>query len=254
MNEPPPRLAELTWIEARALAGPGSVALLPAGAVEAHGPHLPLATDVEIAQGMAEAAGVRLRAGGLRPLLLPPLVYTTARFARGFAGTLSVAPETVTALVVDLGRSLAAHGFALLAVANAHFEPAHLAALAAAVARLEEEGIAAVAPDLTRRRHAERLGEEFRSGACHAGRYEGSIVLARRPELVRGEVARALPPNPASLLTAIRDGRESFETAGGPQAYFGDPAAASAEEGEATLAVLGEILAEAVRERLRRAL
>ena len=52
--------------------------------------------------------------------------------------------------------------------------------------------------------------------------------------------------NPASLSRAIRDGKRTFEAAGGARAYFGSPARASAEEGRATLAVLGQILADAV--------
>ncbi len=109
---------------------------------------------------------------------------------------------------------------------------------------------AAVFPDLTRKPWALRLGEEFRSGACHAGRFEGSVVLADSPHLVREELRAALPANPVSLSLAIRDGKRSFEEAGGPQAYFGDPAAASAEEGRRTIAALGSILESAVLEEL----
>ncbi len=63
---------------------------------------------------------------------------------------------------------------------------------------------------------------------------------------MRGEVARALPPNSSSLSAAIREGKRTFAEAGGPQAYFGDPAAAGAEEGRTTIAELGAILEEAV--------
>ncbi|PYP28235.1 MAG: creatininase, partial [Gemmatimonadetes bacterium] len=87
---------------------------------------------------------------------------------------------------------------------------------------------------------------EFRSGACHAGRYESSIVLAARPELVRDAIRRALPSNPRSLSAAIRSGQTSFEEAGGPRAYFGSPADAGADEGVRTIEILGAILAEAV--------
>jgi len=105
-------------------------------------------------------------------------------------------------------------------------------------------------PDLTRKPWAARLTEEFRSGACHAGRFEGSIVLAERPDLVREPVQKALAPNPASLSTAIRAGARTFAEAGGPRAYFGAPAEATAEEGRATIETLGQILADAVREAL----
>lgn len=248
---PPLRLAEMTWEEARDLPRARLVALLPVGATEAHGPHLPLGTDGIIAGAMAEAGARRLAAAGYQPLLLPALEYTAAPFAAAFPGTVSVRPETVTALVVDLARSLAGHGVPVLALANAHLDPAHVASLHAAVERIRAEGLLRpVFPDVTRKPWALRLTEEFRSGACHAGRYEGSIVLAARPDLVREEARRVLPPNPASLSRAIREGKCTFEEAGGPRAYFGDPAAATREEGVETLEVLGAILAEAVLEAL----
>jgi len=105
-----------------------------------------------------------------------------------------------------------------------------------------------VFPDLTRRRWAERLTPEFQSGACHAGRYEGSIVLAERPDLVRTDVMAALAPNPRSLVDAIHRGDTTFAAAGGPDAYFGFPAEATAAEGRAIVETLGAILAEAVVE------
>jgi creatinine amidohydrolase len=198
---------------------------------------------------MADEGARRLAARGWSPLVLPAIDYTAAPFADGFAGTVSVRPATLTALIVDVAAALAGRGWRCLAIANAHLDPAHLGALAAASERLREAGRIAVAlPDLTRRPWAGRLGEEFASGACHAGRYEGSIVLATRPALVREEVRRSLLANPASLSRAIRAGRTTFEQAGGPRAYFGDPAAASAEEGRERIVELGRILEEAVIE------
>src|SRR2546427_256017 len=142
-------LAHLTWEEVRDLDRTKTVAIVPVGAVEAHGPHLPLATDVIIAEAMARAA-------------------------------------------------------------------------------------------------AGRPTEEFRSGACPAGQYESSIVVAARPELVREALRRSLPATPRSLSGAIRAGQTSFEQAGGPRAYFGSPAEARADEGARTIEVLGAILEEAV--------
>ena len=251
MNEIPRRWAEATWPDLRDRDAGRVVALLPVGATEAHGPHLPLATDVIIAEAMCDAAAPGLAAAGHEPWILPPLAYTAAPFAAAFPGTVSIRPETLTALVEDLGRALAAHGVGTLALANAHLDPAHIASLRAAVSTLEQdhaEGapLRPVFPDVTRRALAARLTEEFQSGACHAGRYEGSVVMAARPELVRDGIARDLPPNPASLVTAIRDGKATFQEAGGAEAYFGDPASASAEEGRSTAAILGSFLVEAV--------
>jgi len=240
-------LAELTWEEVRDLDRARTVALLPVGAVEAHGPHLPLGTDVVIAEAMARAAAERMDAKGLNALLLPAMAYTAAPFGARFAGTLSLSSATVTAVVLDVARELTRHGFAALAIANAHLDPAHLGSLGDAAFQAQEERLLpVVSPDLTRKPWALRLTEEFLSGACHAGRYEGSMVMAARPELVRESLRRSLPPNPASLSSAIRAGARTFEDAGGPRAYFGWPAEATAEEGRATLAVLGDILSEAV--------
>ena len=151
----------------------------------------------------------------------------------------------MTATVVDIARSMGRTGVGILAVANAHLDPEHLSTLSRAAA-LSPPECTIVFADVTRRDAAKRLTEEFRSGACHAGRYEGSVVLAEAPELVREEIAAALPANPASLVDAIREGVRTFADAGGPRAYFGAPAEATAEEGNDTVRVLGALLAEAV--------
>jgi len=239
--------SSMTWTEVDALDRESAVVVLPVGAVEAHGPHLPLATDGIISESMARAAARRLGARGLSVLILPALSYTSAEFAGEFAGTISLPPDHVTRTVVGIARCLADQGFRLLALANSHLDPAHLRSLHAAVAVGEEDGrLTIVFPDLTRKPWALRLGEEFRSGACHAGRFETSVVLAASPELVRENVRRGLAAVPMSLSDAIREGKTTFAEAGGPDAYFGDPAEATAAEGERTVDTLGAILEEAV--------
>ncbi|HEY2925218.1 MAG TPA: creatininase family protein [Candidatus Eisenbacteria bacterium] len=240
-------LADMTWEEVRDLDRARTVAILPVGAVEAHGPHLPLATDVVIARAMARAGGEQIESRGFGVLILPPLPYTAASYAAGFAGTISIGGGTVTALLLDLARELTRHGFGALALANAHLDPAHLDALAEAERRAREGRLLPVIfPDISKKPWALRLTEEFQSGACHAGRYESSIVLAERTDLVRERIRTGLPPNPASISKAIRSGAKSFEEADGKRAYFGWPADATAEEGRASIDALGAILAEAV--------
>lgn len=253
------RLAEMTWPEVEALDPDRALALLPVGAIEAHGPHLPLATDVIIAEAMAEAATSRLDAAGFQTVILPPLAWTAAPFAAGFSGTVSIAPSAVTAVLTGLIEHVSKAKFRALILANAHLDPTHLEsvreacnrATSQAQARLESGGtsfrppLQIIFPDVTRKPWAQRLTEEFRSGACHAGRYETSIVMAARPDLVRESLRKGLAPNPASLSTAIREQKATFEEAGGPRAYFGWPADASAEEGRQTIQELGAIVAEA---------
>ena len=241
---------------------PGSpvLALLPVGAVEAHGPHLPLVTDVVIARAAAAAALPGLRRLGFHPFLLPPLAYTAAPFAAGFPGTISVRPATFAALLADVAASLERQGAQALVVVNAHLDPAHLTAirdgvLAHASRETRDSGsrdgaMPVIHPDITERRWASRLTDEFKSGACHAGRYESSVVMAAAPGLVREPLRRGLPGNPASLSVAIRAGKSTFEDAGVSEAYCGDPAAATREEGEATVRTLGRIVVDAVVERV----
>ena len=236
------------------------LALLPVGAVEAHGPHLPLVTDVVIARAAAAAALPGLRRRGYHPFLLPPLAYTAAPFAAGFPGTISVRPATFAALLADVAASLERQGARALVVVNAHLDPAHLAAIRQGVLAHASHGtrdsgsrdgaMPVIHPDLTERRWASRLTDEFKSGACHAGRYETSVVMAAAPGLVRDSLRRGLPGNPASLSAAIRAGKSTFEDAGVGEAYCGDPAAATREEGEATVRTLGRIVVDAVVERV----
>ena len=252
-DDPPPvqEWAHMTWEEVRELEASRTVAVLPVGAVEAHGPHLPLGTDGIIAAAMARAGARELEAAGWGAVVLPPIWYTAAPFARDFPGTLGIDGDLVTRQILEVAAVLEGQGFAALAVANAHLDPAHRNAVRRAVEHAGD-GMPLVAPDLARGHIARRLTEEFRTGACHAGRFEGSIVLAETPALVRTGIARTLPPNPTSLSEAIADGRESFLEAGGERAYFGWPADASPEEGQATVAELGRILAEAVLEEVGR--
>jgi creatinine amidohydrolase len=216
----------------------GRVAILPTGACEAHGPHLPLDTDVRIAVAMAERAAVRLDA-----VVLPPMGYGVTRFARNFPGTISVEPETVTSLVASVLGGALAGGARVVALANAHFEPAQIDALFAACARVREvTGSEVVFPNVASRRNAARLRAAALDG--HSGRYETALMLAIAPDLVRGH--GELPAVRASLADGIVAGATCFEEAGGPLAYFGEPARATAQIGEALLDELAMMLVEAV--------
>src|SRR5262249_20045456 len=150
----------------------------------------------------------------------------------GFTGSVSISAGTATALARDILRSLVKQGFNRIAIANAHLEPAHIATLRAACDAVKAEtGVEIAFPDVTRRRWAQMLTEEFQSGACHAGQYANSSVMTRGPELVGEEIRPALEPKLFSLSQAIRAGARGFLEIGGDQAYFGTPAAATAEEG-----------------------
>ncbi|MEZ5974978.1 MAG: creatininase family protein [Planctomycetota bacterium] len=103
-------------------------------------------------------------------------------------------------------------------------------------------------PDNTRRRWAQTLGDEFKSGDCHAGQYETSIVLEADGAAVRADKARALPAVQIDLVSKIQGGARNFLQCGAVDAYCGNPAAATAEEGGELIQRLGEMLATSVFE------
>ncbi|HEY3611529.1 MAG TPA: creatininase family protein [Pseudonocardiaceae bacterium] len=230
------------------------VLLLPVGAVEPHGPHAPLGTDSLISAGMCRRAAELLADDpDVRVLILPPLPYGVTHIAAAFPGAVGVSPSTLSALVVDLCTGLADAGLPHVVVVNNHFEPAHVSTLRDAVARVRD----AVAEarigylDLIRRQNVARLTAEFRSGECHAGRYETSLVLADRPELVDTERMRTLPRVPVNLVAAMRAGQHDFVAMGMDQAYCGAPAESTAAEGSSTFDTLTELLVAMIRDTAR---
>ncbi|OLF04770.1 creatinine amidohydrolase [Actinophytocola xinjiangensis] len=238
--------AELTTTQvAGLLTGPRvPVLLLPVGAVEPHGPHAPLGTDGLISTGMCERAAGRLADDPtLRVLVLPAIGYGVTDLAAAFAGCVSIGADTLRALVTDVCRALTAQGLHRIVVVNNHFEPAHVTALREATAAA---GVAYL--DLVRRRNAARLTEEFRSGSCHAGQYETSLVLADRPDLVDRPVAGALPDVPVDLPAMMAAGHGSFAELGMDRAYCGSPAGATVEEGQSSFDTLTDMLVELIRE------
>jgi creatinine amidohydrolase len=138
------------------------------------------------------------------------------------------------ALVSEIAESVGR-----LVLVNSHFEPEQ-------VETLRSTGLPLL--DLTRRKNAERLTEEFRSGSCHAGRYETSLVLADRPELVHAEQMQALEERHVDMPTAIQAGQTDFVAMGMDEAYCGSPAESSAEEGRETFETLTDMLVELIRE------
>jgi creatinine amidohydrolase len=233
--EAPCYLAELAYPAAAALRAQSPVILIPVGATEAHGPHLPLGTDAFLSEELARRTQAALRQRGQASAIAPTIPYAVTEFGARFAGTVSLPRETATVLYVGVCRGLLRAGFSRLCLVNSHLEPAHVATLQAAVqAVAQETGVRVALPDQTERRWARTLTDEYKRGTCHAGRYETSLLLAAaaRAPLVDEAARRALPKNEPDFLAAMRGGVTDFIEAGGPQAYFGDPAAATATEGD----------------------
>lgn len=232
------RLGDLTTNELATRLAVGSVvALVPVGSTEPHGPHLPLSTDARISEAVAHRAVEKLREKGIDALVCPEIPYGVTDFAEGFAGAISIPKDVLVGFLRAVGEGLLAQGFADVCFVNNHLEPAHDAAVREA-ARLVGPR-ASVACPLTRK-WARTLTDEFKSGACHAGQYETSLVLAIDETQVRTRAA--LPALTLSLSDGIKAGQTTFRAIGMDDAYTGNPAAASEAEGHATIEKLAEMV------------
>jgi mycofactocin precursor peptide peptidase len=217
------QLAEAAWPE---LEG-GDLLVVPLGATEQHGPHLPLGTDSELAQALAFAAAERVEGAQVAPLL----PYGSSGEHQGFPGTISIGREALELVLVELCRSATAH-FPRVLLLNAHGGNAE--PLAIAVARLREEG------------REVRAWTPAWGGDAHAGRTETALMLSLAPGRVRE--ARAAAGNPAPLPELLPALRAGGVRALAPNGVLGDPAGASAGEGRALLGAAVEELAARLRE------
>lgn len=246
------RLAGLTTRGFAALVGAQApfVVLQSVGSVEPHGPHMTLCADTIISEAAAVRAAARLEAAGIACRIAPPVPYGVTECAARFSGAVSVDAAALTGFLQAVVRGYLAEGVSHVCLVNNHLEPAHDRAVRAALDGIEP-GRASVACPLTRR-WARTLSPEFKSGACHAGRYETSIVMAAAPELVDESTRAGLPEVPISLAEKLGAGITDFVEMGLAQAYAGAPAEATAAEGEAQLELLATMIATEVREALTR--
>ncbi|PWT91480.1 MAG: creatininase, partial [Acidobacteria bacterium] len=192
---------EKTWTELQQ--HKPDVVLLPIGSVEAHGPHLPLATDSIISDEMARRAADALKQKNVYALILPPIHYVVTDFSNDFPGTITISKTTFQSLLNEIATSLQAQGIQTICVVNSHLEPDHIQAIHEFAENCKS--LTVLFPDKTKKPWASLLTAEFKQGACHAGSYETSLVLASRKELVR-ENRKELPANQVNLATLMKQG------------------------------------------------
>ena len=204
-------LADLTWPEAAERSG--AVLVVPLGATEQHGPHLPVSTDTDVALALAARVGARPDV-----VVAPALPYGASGEHAGFAGTLSIGQEALGLVLVELVRSASA-SFRRVLLLCAH------GGNAATVDRVVRQ--------LRHAQHDVLAWSPRWRGDAHAGRTETSVQLAlgRR---VLADRARAGATAPlAELLPALR---RAGVRGVSPNGVLGDPAGAHADEGERLLA------------------
>ena len=242
-------LADLTWMEAAELLAKRPVGLLPIGAIEAHGPHLPLNTDVIIAEATAQRAITRLQETDVPAVQLPAIAYSVSFVGTSFAGTTPVQPDPFERYLTNVLTEHARQGYRAIVCCNAHLEPAHVERVTSACrAATQHSGVPILFPDQRVEPYVNLLSEEFRAGARHAGGYETSIVMAAQPDVVRVDLLPTLEPVWIDLPARLREGARTFAEAGATLGYFGDPASSTVEEGHRMLDALAEIVMMALRD------
>lgn len=216
-------LEEMTMpqVEAGLAAGCRSV-YIPFGALEEHGPHLPLSTDT------IQAYQVGKRAAELIPLFVaPPIPYGNCRSTNCHPGTVSISTTTLRGLLKDLVRSFYRQGFRNMVVLTGHAGGAHRMALQDAgeelLDELSELRIAVVTEYELAKEEGRGIVET--PGDAHAGEIETSRIMHSHPRLVQGTAPAEYPSFPVGIL--VRNKRNYW-----PGGVWGDPSKATVEKGD----------------------
>lgn len=236
------RLAELRASDLGDKLTSESILVLPLGAIEQHGPHLPFNTDLVMAERCA-AAAVEAAGDELDLWLLEPLAYTKSNEHAGTPGTVWLGPETMLRVLDDIGRSLAATPARKLALLNGHGGNSSLLNVACRELRLNH-GLETflLHPSLPPDQGGSEAGPEDGSAGrselgmgIHAGMAETSMMLHLRPELVRMDLAERNVPEHLAANEHVRfGGAVTFGWLAadfGDNGVIGDPTGANAEAG-----------------------
>ena len=227
--------AYLTWKQVEALPRERALLVLPTAAIEQHGLHLPLATDTLI-NNLLLGKALALAPQELPIFALPPVCYGKSNEHLGFPGTLSVSAQTFIAVVRDLGASIAAAGFRKVVLYNTHGGNTSLVDVLARDLRAEF-GLRTFtlfgSPGAT----FEGVSAQERTYGFHAGEIETAYLLHATPELVNCDeytanyIARV--EEPELLKPEASSANFAWLTKDiAPSGVLGDPAPATAENGE----------------------
>lgn len=251
-------LGKISFPEVERLAQSGkALVILPVGVVEEHGAHLPLGMDSFAAEAYAASTGPYLEEAGYEVVVAPTINYGVARAAIDFPGTLSLEPETLRSLVVEIGRSLARHKLKRLVILNGHRDKYHMKALDEAKnVLLQENGAQALLlgfahdDDVTEACYRAGIKQFYKSPRPdregHGGESETSLALYAFPETVKQEIIPQLAPNFDYDVDAFRNETKDYWSISGGRGYFGWPQAATAETGKQLVDVRGRNIANVI--------
>ncbi len=241
-------LGELSWPQARDRFEEVDVALLPVGAIEQHGPHLPLDIDAYDADLLARR--VAAACSDPQPLVLPLIPYGVSYHHDDFSGTLSVNPETLARLVHEIGLDVASHGIKKLVIVNGHGGNVPALQLAAQMINRDAHIFTCVDSGETSDVDVEAIVDS--PNDVHAGEIETSTALVTRPELVNMEAAPSTIPRLSSRYLDFSSKR-SVAWYGrtirfSPTGVMGDATRATAEKGEVIWELMTRRLVELIEE------
>ncbi|MGC9554935.1 MAG: creatininase family protein, partial [Thermoplasmatota archaeon] len=236
------RYAEMNWPDIEAL-DRDTLLLLTVSPMEEHGPHLPVGTDLFVAQAVEERIMVSLE--GEHPMVaLPPLPLGTCRMAADFPGSLSLPWKVVRDVVGHTLESLAGQGFTRVMLLTFHMDLHHVKALHAAMARVRGSGLTACEPLSAYYFRRILLPPVDGETEVHADLRETSLALVLFPELVHGH--EHLTPvhihmdGPSALFKTMKE-------MGAERGYVGDPSRASREYGQRCLEQVTQVCVQAAR-------
>ncbi|ROR21002.1 creatinine amidohydrolase [Comamonas sp. BIGb0124] len=251
---PPHRfLPYLSWTDINALPDrENTVVVLPCGAIEQHGPHLPCSVDSVIASGVIGKALERLPSD-VRAFAMPPITYGKSEEHLHFPGTMTLTGTTLLSTLVEIGESVYRSGFRKLLLANGHGGQPQVLEMAARELRLRHGDFVIVPFGVSRLPSAasRQVGEQEKKLAMHAGHSETALMLALAPDTVHMEraIANFPPAFPSKMLSS--DGRPACAWVArdfGPTGIIGDPTTATREQGEEILDTLADSWVQALTE------
>lgn len=234
---PPHRfLPYLTWPDIAALPDrENTVIVLPCGAIEQHGPHLPCSVDSVIASGVMGKALEKLPAR-IPAFALPTITYGKSEEHLHFPGTMTLTGPTLLSTVIEIGESVYRSGFRKLLLANGHGGQPQVLEMAARELRLRHGDYVIVPYGVSRLPNAssKQISDREKRLSMHAGHSETALMLALAPDTVQMQHAKEyFPPDfPIKLLSA--DGRPACAWTSrdfGPSGVIGDPTSATREQG-----------------------
>ncbi|TPW29101.1 creatininase family protein [Martelella alba] len=215
-----------------------SIALLPVGATEQHGPHLPLNTDSLLAEAMA--LGAAAKAAQADVYVLPTITYAKSDEHLSFPGTLTLDAATLEATITQIGRSVARSGFSKLVFLNAHGGNVPVLQIVARRLRNEEKLFCVTAGWMGMGFPEGLVSAEERASGIHGGFVETAAMLHFRPDLVDMDQARNFRPASADVAARNDVLRLVGPVGAGwiaedltPDGVAGNAAAATAEAGQA---------------------